>query len=367
MTDSTGDATRLVLADPIDDLAQWWIGFADATFRGYSPLYDRISRAVATDREILEMIYPAPPAAHMPTVLLGAVHYLLLAGVEDPLNDVYDGRSDADPGPLFVAFVHAHRTEIEPLLSTRHTQTNEVGRCSAIVPGLRVVADRIGGPLALIDVGCSAGLNLRCDHYNIDYGPAGSAGPIDAAVRLTCEIVGGRPPVSNEALPIASRVGIDADPVDISNEANARWLLACIFPDTGRLEHTAAAIREAQTDPQRIVSGNALDVLPDVLREIPSDVVPCLVTTQAFVYFSIEQRKEFGELLDDAARDVDRTIAWISCEVPDIIEDLGPLDPPPDDRALTTALGLVTFTPYGRRAEVLGYAQPHGAWLDWRV
>ena len=83
-------------------LAELWEWFADEQCRGYSPLYDRICRSVARDGEVLELVRAAPPPAHMPTVLLGAVHYLLLAGLEHPLAEVYAGRSDADPAPLFL-------------------------------------------------------------------------------------------------------------------------------------------------------------------------------------------------------------------------------------------------------------------------
>ena len=79
-------------------LAELWTWFADTSCAGYSPLYDRISRAVAASPEMIELISEAPPRGHQPTVLLAAVHYLLLEGIGHPLESVYAGRSDADPG-----------------------------------------------------------------------------------------------------------------------------------------------------------------------------------------------------------------------------------------------------------------------------
>ena len=79
-----------------------WLYFADTSSAEYSPLYDRISRTVAASEELLELIGEAPPTGHQPTVLLAAVHYLLLEGLDHPLASVYAGVSDADPGPLFV-------------------------------------------------------------------------------------------------------------------------------------------------------------------------------------------------------------------------------------------------------------------------
>src|SRR5438552_1850865 len=86
---------------PVDDLAALWEQFADTSCRAYSPLYDRISRTVARDEDLLALVREAPPRSHQPLLLLAAVHFLLLNGLDHPLTDVYANRSDADPGPLF--------------------------------------------------------------------------------------------------------------------------------------------------------------------------------------------------------------------------------------------------------------------------
>ena len=179
----------------VEDLGRLWAWFADTSCRDYSPLYDRISRAVAADPEILAMVLRAPPAAHQPNVLLAAVHYLLLSGLDHPLAEVYAGRSDVDPAPLFRQLCLDHQAEVGVVMATRRTQTNEVGRSALIGPGLAFVADRLGQPLALVDVGTSAGLNLRCDRYLLDYGEHGATGPADAAVRIACRVVAGLPPI----------------------------------------------------------------------------------------------------------------------------------------------------------------------------
>ena len=107
--DDVGDAT--------DDLAVLWRWFGEQQFRGYSPIYERIAEAVAGDREVLELFGEAPPAAHLPMAPLGAVRYLLLDGLDHPLGEVYAGRSDADPGPLFLDLCRAERSDILALLA----------------------------------------------------------------------------------------------------------------------------------------------------------------------------------------------------------------------------------------------------------
>src|SRR4051812_38684697 len=152
------------------ELGSVWNIIADTSFGARAPMYDRIARAVAEDPEVLSLVLETRPEAHFPLLLLAAVHYLVLGGLDHPLAAVYGGQSDADPVPLFHDLCLSHRAEILELLSNRNVQTNEVGRSAFLGPALAVAADRIGAPLALVDVGASAGLNLRCDRYLLDYG-----------------------------------------------------------------------------------------------------------------------------------------------------------------------------------------------------
>lgn len=113
-----------------DDLAQLWEWFAVNQFRGYSPLYERIALAVAVDDEVLGLVRQAPPTAHLPPVLLGAVHFLMLASPGHPLAEVYAGRSGADPVPLFLEVCHTHGDRLTELLSFRQVQTRLRTECA---------------------------------------------------------------------------------------------------------------------------------------------------------------------------------------------------------------------------------------------
>ena len=173
------------MGDATDDLASLWRWFGEHQFRGYSPIYERIADVVAGDREVLELFREAPPAAHLPPAPLGAVRYLLLDGLDHPLGEVYGGRSDADPGPLFLDLCRAERAALLALLETRRVQTNDCGRSALIGPALTWVAQQVPGPYCLVDVGASAGINLLCDRYRLDYGRHGATGPADSPVRIT--------------------------------------------------------------------------------------------------------------------------------------------------------------------------------------
>jgi hypothetical protein len=347
-----------------DTLAELWKWMATTQVRGDSPIYERISMAVAADGEILEMILTAPPAAHMPLTLLGAVHYLLLDGLDHPLAGVYAGHSDADPGPLFLDVCRSHRPEVLALLSTRHVQTNDCGRSAMIGPGLTWLASRLDGPFALVDVGASAGINLLCDRYRIDYGTHGVTGPADSPVQITCRVVAGHPPIAELLPPLVTRLGIDRSPIDLSDPDDARWLLACVWPDSGRLDRTAASIRLAQNEKPPLRAGDAIDTLPVVLAALPPDTTALVVTTSAFAYLTMEDRPRFVELMQDASRT--RAVAWLSSEEPGVVEAFAGEVSPDDDHAHFDLVGAMTFDGGETEAHMLGYAHKHGLWLDWR-
>jgi hypothetical protein len=352
------------MPDQLQALADLWEWFAQRQCRGYSPLYERISMAVASDTEVLEFVRAAPPAAHMPLALLAAVHYLLLDGYEHPLADVYAGRSDADPVPLFLDVCRTRRDDLAALLAVRRIQTNDCGRSAVIAPGLTWLAGQVPGPLALVDVGASAGLNLLCDRYRIDYGDHGATGPADSPVEISCRIVAGLPPIAEQLPPLVSRVGIDRSPVDLSHADDARWLLACVWPDTGRIERTAASIRLAQADLPLVLAGDANDVLPTVLADLPGTTTAVVVTTWAFAYFSIEQRQEFVGLLDTASSR--RPVAWLSAEGAGTVDGFAEESLPEHDDTESNLLGAVILDHGRRRQQLLGFVHQHGGWIDWR-
>jgi len=351
------------VSDATEDLAGLWEWFAGAHCRGDSPLYERICLAVSADRPLLELVRRTPPQAHLPLTLLAAVHYLVLGGLDHPLADVYAGRSDADPGPLFLDVCRTHSDEVAALLAVRLVQTNDCGRSAVIGPGLTWLSSRLGGPVALVDVGASAGINLLCDRYRIDYGEHGTTGPTASPVEIACRVVAGHPPVADRLPAIDRRIGIDRSPIDLSDPDDARWLLACVWPDTGRLARTAASIRLARDDPPPVIAGDAIDTLPRVLAGLPKAHPVVVMTTSAAGYFSIEQRRRFVSVLE--ADSAGRPLAWLSAETNGVVEAL--VDAVPDDHELPDCdvLGATTFSGGTGRAHLLGFVHKHGAWMNW--
>lgn len=350
------------VADPLDDLADLWRWFADGILVGNCPIYDEIARSVVEDRELLALQYSARPHAHLPPMLLAGAHYLLLDGVEHPLADVYSGRSTDSAPPLFRDLCLGHRNELLDVLNTRTIQTNEVGRSALLGPALTWAA--AGEPVQLVDVGCSAGLNMLCDRFRLDYGPQGATGPEDSPVQVDCTVSAGVPPIARRLPVIAGRVGIDLDPPDLTDADDTRWLLACVWPGTGRFERATRAIEMGQADPPPVVRGDALEALPSLLDQLEGGRIVVL-NSWSFSYFSVEQRQDYVELLAEVGRH--RPLAWVTMDTPGIVKPLAHVAPPIGSSEPDVLTSVIFDGGKAPHAEALAFVQSHGQSMAWQA
>ena len=341
-----------------EDLATNWRDFAENNCKGYSPLYESFTRACADSAEVMDFVRSLPPHAHQPNLLLAAIHERVLLGLEPDLSLFYSGEKSGDAGHLFVKAVLGSREYLEPILATRFTQTNEIGRVAVIAPALASLP--ICDNLTLIDVGTSAGLTLRLDDCFIDYGSYGSLGPQDSKVKVQAEVLAGHPPL--QSISIGRRIGIDRNILNPADEDDARWLLACVWPDTGRLDRTRAAIELAASRPSELIEGDALEILSAVLSSVQGPIV--VTTTWVVAYMDLEYRARLSAELMAASQE--RDIYWISAEAPGVVSHLPEVEPPKVEGPLPSVVGLVTFTK-GEIADtrVLAHAHSHGSWIWW--
>ena len=296
-------------------------------------------------------------------MLLAAAHDLVLQGIDHPLAAVYAGGSSDDPGAAFCDLVHSRTDEVARYLEHRRTNTNECGRTAVLVPALRWVAGVVGEPLVLLDGGASAGLNLQLDRYHLDYGDAGTTGPADSPVRIDCAVVGDAP-VEPSAPAIADRIGLDRAPVDLTDEADVRWQLACVWPDTGRLPRTRGAIELARRHPVEIVEGDLIEDLASTAARLRADAPLCVMTSWTIAYVPRPDRPRFVEAL--AALSHERPVAWLSAEGPGVVAELEAPPARPDVVPVPSVVGVVRFEG-GQQvaADVLGTCHPHGSSLTW--
>jgi hypothetical protein len=249
-----------------------------------SPLYAHLSLQIASDPTILELVIDADRATQVSNLLFGAVHFLLLSGIEDPLVAFYpdlveEPQPIADSYPVFRAFCLKHAEAIRQLVTSRRVQTNEVGRCTIFPPTFGLIVERVGPkPLALLEIGTSAGLHLLWDHFRYDYGIGVQIGDNTSPVLISCELRGPQRPVIPVKFPVVSfRLGIELHPIDTEDREATRWLRALIWPEHhDRAELLAQALRVKQQYPISILGGSAPDLLPAALSQVPSDAALCI-------------------------------------------------------------------------------------------
>ena len=347
---------------------------AEVEFPGYSHLYELLATRIADELWIPALISQHNRSSFAAVLFLDCVRELTLAEPDQPLALRYEAIADGadaldpDPWPLFRQLVAERRDELATLLETRSIQTNEVGRSAALLPAFTAVAERFQRPLALIEIGCSAGLNLFFDRFHIDYGEAGTSGPDDSPVRLTSDVRGDlRPPIPSIAPRVVSRLGLDLSPIDVTDPVATRWLEACVWPDVPhRLSRLRAAIELARLDPPELRAGNAVDLVADAVRAVPDDAVACLDSTWVLAYFSDEERHELHRQLDELG--ADRAIAYVTAEY---AQDGAPWVPAPArpsvvvEHKMPTLLGLGLWDHGRTDHRALAWMPPHGQWIDW--
>ncbi len=344
----------------VDDLARFFRWFAENSAGDYAPTYRTVCNGVADDPELLSLVAAAPTEAHHPGVLLGSVRYLL--DDDHPLAECYRRRSSAGVVAAFRSFVLDNREALVELMAVRRVQTNEIARSAVLAPLAREVQRRVDQPIALIDSGTSAGLNLLLDQVHIDYGHS-TLGPSDSPVQLACTTLDDGPP-NGPTLDIAWRVGLDRNPIDLGDPGERRWLEACVWPDhPHRLERLRAAIGLLASSRPRLVKGDAVEDLPDLLAEAPANAHPVVMTSLVAYYLDPEQR----EALETTLSQCERPVTWVSAEHRSVFPNLRGVRPPRSESIDIAQVGMLSFPGHGAppNREFIGWSHNHGAWLDW--
>jgi hypothetical protein len=180
-------------------------------------------------------------------------------------------------------------------------------------------------------------------------------------------IVGGPPPLPARLPEVASRAGIDLEPVDVHDVAGTRWLRACLWPEQPeRIERLEAAIGIAREAPPPLLRGDALALLPGVIAAAPPEATVCVFHSMVMTYFPREYRAHFIEVLRVAA--LRRPIAWVALEAPRVVPGIVPpaLEDGADAERTSAMIISLTLLDGARREDrVLARAHPHGAWLEW--
>ncbi len=283
---------------------EYWSFFASQARRVGAPLYERLALAVADDEALREFAARVRPGQPAPNILFAAVHFLLLRGAQHPLRGFYrnlGGADRGDPLPAFRDFVERNREQLSPMIARRITNTNEVGRSALLAPAFRALAQQAGEPLHLVEIGPSAGLNLVWDSYGVRYRRDGESfvlGPPAPDLVLECELRGGRLPPLGPSPRVASRLGLERNPVDLAAPIERDWLKALVWPDQvdrfARLEKAFAALAR-QAPP--ILKGDALELLPEAIAAAPAQEPVCVYHSMVVYQFSKDMREALDAIL----------------------------------------------------------------------
>ncbi len=318
-----------------------------------SALYHHLSLAIAEDRELLELAETARTGQPVPNLLFGAVHRLLDSNREVPLAMYYPSLSEpcnCSSGAAFSAFrdfVLSHRESVTDLLATRLVQTNEVRRCAYLFPSMMYAARWFKGrPLALIEIGTSAGLNLLWDKYAYRYGDLDGLGDAESPVLIRSEMRGSIPDCLYDPIPLVTqRVGLDLNIIDTKKPEEAAWLRALIWPERKeRRELLDAALRHQSAFDLDLRQGDGFSMLKDVIGEISEESVACVFHTHVANQVSYEVR----EILLAEVRELGQSR--------DIIHIFNNINP---------TLHLTVYKDGREESLPLARTDGHARWFDW--
>ncbi len=260
-------------------LADVYTVFAGQEAGGRSPLYAEFCRGVASDLGLLKKLAALPGDKQQPNLLLAAVKYLF--GV-------------AQDWPHFHGLLDENWPAIEAVIRTRRTQTNEPARCATLLPLLAQLAQ----PLALLEVGASAGLCLLPDKYAYDYGRKRIA-PITAspdAPIFQCW-ANDATPLPERNVEIVWRAGLDLNPLSVSRDDDVRWLQALVWPGEGdRARLLDQALSVARRDPPRVIAGDLRRDVVVLAAQAPKHATLVIFHTAVLAYVSeAAERRAFAD------------------------------------------------------------------------
>lgn len=318
--------------------------------------------ALAGSGQAQRVLETVPARHRRPALILAALHDLALAGRCPPLTAAL---AAGDVDAIAAAAVEAVVVQADWVVATarRSWRTVQTGSCPVLYPAVAEAAHRLdAAAVALIDVGCSVGVNLQVDRVGITYSTGQFLGDPASPVQLTADLRGHGPVPGRAMPPVAARIGIDPDPIEVTDPQESRWLRACTPADrTNQVAELNDALTLLTSAPARLLAGNPVDVLPDVIADVPAEAVPVVITTWALARHPRDDRVRFWQQLDRAA--THRPVAWIS------VEGVGvaPAVPTFGDRhASGHSIIGVTVLEHGRLyAEAVGRAWSRGRLMSW--
>lgn len=321
-----------------DAVQERYARFARDEAPGRSALYAEWAEGIASDDEVRRILQRIPETRRQPPLVFAVTRLL---GAELAGYAQWRG------------FLIRNADLVVEECTTRSLQTNEPLRLAALLP----VLSEVSGPIALLEVGASAGLCLYPDRYSyrflaedgtIRFALDPADGP--STVVLESRVSGPLPPMRMPD--IVWRAGIDLDPLDPTDERDRRWLRGLVWPgEEGREERIDAALDVAASDPAVLVAGDALATIDEVAALAPTDATLVVTTPGVLVHIPRARREALVSRI--SALDA----RWITIDPPGALDVW---EPPVDAHEWP---GFVVAIDGRVRAA----ADPLGGWWEWRT
>ena len=328
--------------EPYAPVAEQYADFARWS-RDESPCFAQWAAGVAEDPDVLALLSQLPKVKQQPNLVFAAARW---HGV--PAPGPYSGLRDAligDDGT------------IRATVLSRSTQTNEVGRLATLTPAFAAIAD--GAPLALIEVGASAGLCLYPDRYA--YAWSTEAGPVTSGQgpRLECAVTGGFP--QRMSVPrVEWRAGIDLNPLSVTDDDAMAWLENLVWPEQDdRRERLRAAVEVARADPPALLAGDLLTELPALVERAAGQIGPegrvVVFHSAVIAYLETDDRVRFHEMMTDLVER--RRCHWVSNEGPRVLPQVSASGPSAPDGQASFVMGV--------DGQMVAWTHGHGRSMTW--
>jgi hypothetical protein len=289
-----------------------------------SPLYAQLLSCCAEDYAQCGTLYrllrpheQEDESTALPLRLMGAIHRLVLEGRAPELAAFFpsaSGDSARDAWPAFLHTIESSAHLVRDFIE-RPVQTNEVGRSGSLFPGFALVAKRTAMPLRLLEIGASAGLNLRWDCYRYDWAGGGWGNPA-SAVRLR-DIFASAAPDLRADIRISERAGCDLSPLDASTTDGRLTLLSYVWADqVARVRQLDAAIEIAKRTPTKIDKASAAAWLVGRLNSIHRRQTTVVFHSVMWEYLARVEQEKIVKIMEEAGEraSVDAPLAWLRLE-----------------------------------------------------
>ncbi|MGZ3915018.1 MAG: DUF2332 domain-containing protein [Flavisolibacter sp.] len=333
--------------------------FAENECKGHSSLYYHLSKQIAREEELLQLCSFVREGQPVPNAFLAAVHFFVLKNKNSFLARYYPSitgqETDTIPFEVFKSFVQQNQQGIVNLLRHRIVQSNVLTRCNYLFPVFSTILFQANKPATIIDMGCSAGLNLNFDRYEYYYDGKKLYG--DSPVKLHCQIKEGKLPVLRPFTKPIRKIGIDQHLMDWGQQDELFWSQALNWPDQReRFIQLEEALKAPNHSEITLIQGSTIADFKTAIEAVDPGETLVLFATHVLYQFAPDLLAQFHDLLDETGQK--RDFFFISAEATGAVQQRYHLD--------HTALVLTTYQNGVKNERLLAETNGHGNWVKWK-